>query len=55
MSADAAPAGPEITIDAALDRRTAEALVLEVRQLAQRFGVEIEAVRVEVRTDNDSA
>ena len=44
---DSAPAGERLRLPAPDDRVAAEALVLEIRRLARRHGIEVKSVRVE--------
>jgi len=52
---DSAEAGHRIEITGTLDRHAVEALQLEVRRLAKRYGVEIKGLRVERREKGSSA
>ncbi len=45
----------EIQIGEGLDRHAVEALVLEIRQLARRLGLEITSLTVDVTEDESSA
>jgi hypothetical protein len=49
MSAGDGTESRRLEIEARLDRRSAEALLLEIRVLGQQFGIEISAARVEMR------
>jgi|GEM_PF-3009368 type IV pilus biogenesis protein CpaD/CtpE len=52
---DSAEAGHRIEITGTLDRHGAEALQLELRRLAKRYGVEIKRLRVEKLKKGSSA
>ncbi len=43
-----------VEIDTSLDRRAAEALMLEIRLLARRFGAEVVEARVEMVPDGSA-
>lgn len=45
----------EVDITGPLGRRAAEALQLEIRHLAKRYGVEIKELRIEEAKDESSA
>ena len=55
MDKDSAKADHHIEITGTLDRHAVEALQLEVRRLAKRYGVEIKGLRVERREKGSSA
>jgi hypothetical protein len=44
-----------VEVSGQLDRRAAEALQLEARRLARRYGLEVDAIRVETAEPEPSA
>ena len=47
--------GHRVEVSGQMDRRTAEALWLEARRLARRYGLEVDAFRVETAEPEPSA
>jgi hypothetical protein len=55
MEKDSTRAVRRIELTGDLDRHAAEALQLEIRRLAKRYGIEIEECRIEEAGETDSS